>query len=480
VKLPRKDVNAFKAQEIDRDGSLRWADYAYMGSEETRYRIERQGKVWLDLPDGYRLLKTLRCGICSTDQARPHLPFPLPQVIGHEVLAHDHAGCLVAAEINASHAALGSPEAGQCAYCRGHLPSHCPDRLTLGIDRLPGGFAPFILVPKHNIVPVPAKMSADTAILVEPFAAALHAVETLEPNQGNLQRADIVAVVGTGRLGLLVVAALHAMREIARLSYSIAALEPNPLRRDRARRLGADLLWPGDQTDSGQAGVSADVAVEATGSSEGLKTALGMARAEVHVKSTTGREALGMRHLTAMVVDEVSLAPFSRREVESLAGRGRRSAYVLDDAVSRDAERTLAAAGLEVRRLDPEKLPADHDPADIALVASLQSADTALRPWPGCERSLVWPRGTILVEEKPGASGMLEPLFAKNLRITTSRCGEFKKAFPVMERLLARGIDLGELLITHRLPASDLEAAMQTARSPEAVKVIVEHPHNLL
>ena len=41
----------------------------------------------------------------------------------------------------------------QDAFCDSGIPTHSPTRLVLGIDRLPGGFGPFILAPQNAIVP---------------------------------------------------------------------------------------------------------------------------------------------------------------------------------------------------------------------------------------------------------------------------------------------------------------------------------------
>ena len=40
------------------------------------------------------------------------------------------------------------------SFCKNSLPTHSPTRMVLGIDRLLGGFSPYILVPKNNIIPL--------------------------------------------------------------------------------------------------------------------------------------------------------------------------------------------------------------------------------------------------------------------------------------------------------------------------------------
>lgn len=174
----------------------------FEGSATDGWRIHRDGVLALELGPGYCLLRTQSCGVCSTDLARQFLPFPLPQVIGHEVIAMgDETGQRFVVEINASHAARGVASA--CPFCNAGLHTHCPERIVLGIHDLPGGFGPYLLAPIHACVPIPASIPDSAAVLVEPFAAALHAVATIAPRDG-----ERIAVLGPRRLGMLVVAAL--------------------------------------------------------------------------------------------------------------------------------------------------------------------------------------------------------------------------------------------------------------------------------
>src|SRR6185436_5696335 len=121
-------------------------------------RVRRDDLPQLTLGPGYRLLRSRFCGICATDLARHRLPFPLPQVTGHEVVAETDDGALVGVEINASHAARELPRAEWCGPCRRGLATHCEDRLVLGIHALPGGFAPWILAPTGALVPLPREL----------------------------------------------------------------------------------------------------------------------------------------------------------------------------------------------------------------------------------------------------------------------------------------------------------------------------------
>jgi len=206
----------FRAFEYTSQDSFIESEYRFTGDTPTGWTITRNGREHLALGPGYRLLRTMYCGICSTDLARIHLPFSLPQVIGHEAVAADPAtGRDYVVEINDNCAARGdrSPE----IFCASGLATHCPDRMVLGIDRLPGGFGPWLLAPVNACVPVEG-LALRTAALAEPFAAALHAVGTSRPRAG-----DSVAVVGPGRLGLLIIAALSSCRAAAG-GFTVTAL----------------------------------------------------------------------------------------------------------------------------------------------------------------------------------------------------------------------------------------------------------------
>jgi len=455
-------VIQFRAQELHEDGAFREAAYAFEGSTEEGWTVLREGKRWLELPTGYELLETVCCGICYTDLSRRFLPFALPQIIGHEALARDSRGRLVAVEINASCTALGLPEEKRCSLCRRGQPTHCIERLTLGIDRLPGGFGPYMLAPRGCIVPLPDELPAEAAVLIEPFAAALHAVETID-----LDSAETVAVLGAGRLGLLVVAALRAVRERSDRSFTIAVCEKNPRRAALARDLGADATWAAPPD-----GAVADVVIEATGSADGLDRALTMARREVHVKSTTGREALGLNHLTEMVVDEITLAPLELGRPAPAAIGTARTALVIGRELARRAGSVLEQQGLTIvnrRTWEIEKTdPGNWTRFDVVVVPTLEMADRAIRPRPGSSRGLVRPRGTILIDRTGSTAPLVARLFDRHLRITASRCGDFGRALGLLEELHRTGARLGERLISHCLPVSDLKGAMKTASQPDA------------
>lgn len=471
---------AFDALDYRSDQTFASARYRYVGDEQSGWSIERDGQEVLRLGPGFRLLRTLQCGVCSTDLARHFLPFPLPQVIGHEVVAVDERGVRYVVEINASHAARGV--ADECPFCSGGLPTHCPARVTLGIHDLPGGFGPWILVPTGACLRVPDSVPDSAAVLVEPFAAALHAVHTLAPQPG-----ERIAVLGPRRLGMLVVAALTGVRTQALRSgraFDVVAVVRDPALAPLARSFGA--------TDAVVLGLDAiadgafDVVVDTTGNPEGLELAVRLARREVHLKSTHGRASAGVEHLTELVVDELAIDRFPLEQPAPSAaawdrlrtGERPRIAWLAaaapPDWLRSRAEviRGPAAEVFAAVRRATRGLPR----ADVAVVDSARGVAEAIRPIVGVEESLVRPRGDVLVlrDARVDGSPLLAAVARRGLRLSSSRCGEFA---PALE-LLADDPDLariGERLVTHRFRADDLAAAFVVARSRACIKAVVEH-----
>ena len=468
---------AFAAQDYRADQTFASAQYRYVGDAATGWLVERDGAPLLRLGPGYRLLRVRACGVCSTDLARHHLPFPLPQVIGHEVLAVDADGRRCVVEINASCRARGL--ADECAFCRAGLPTHCPRRITLGIHDLPGGFGPWILAPVAACLDVPDSVPDAAAVLIEPFAAALHGVRMVDPKPG-----ERVAVLGPRRLGMLAVAALAGVRAGMRArgqDFAVAAVVRDPALLPLAAQFGAT---EGHLLGDGVADGAFDVVIDTTGNPDGLLTALRLARREVHLKSTHGQPAGGVRHLTEMVVDELGLAPFPADEPPAGAAdwdrlrTGRRPrvawlcrreppAWLLARA---DVRRGTASALAAQFAADADGLPR----ADVAVADDAVGVDAAVRPRPGREEPLVRPRGLVLCHPEARVDGapLLAAVVGRGLRLSTSRCGDFAQALAALaaDPELAR---IGERLVTHRFGGDRLAEAFATARSRGCIKAIV-------
>ena len=207
----------FQAPEYQSDGSFKRVNYTFIEHPSHGWDVLRNGKCHLTLGLGYTVMQGKYCGVCSTDLSRHFLPFDLPQITGHEVVVMKDGQRFVV-DINASHQSRGQ-QVDDCPYCRSGMENHCPERLTLGIDRLPGGFSPYMLAPINAIFPVADNISSLAASFTEPFAAALQGVESTVFRCG-----DRVAVLGPRRLGMLIIAALAGVRSQQSLDFEIVAL----------------------------------------------------------------------------------------------------------------------------------------------------------------------------------------------------------------------------------------------------------------
>lgn len=459
--------------EYTASGALEAVQLGYDGDEDRGWTITRNGSGWMELGAGYRLMQSVSCGVCSTDLARRYLPFPLPQVTGHEVIALDDNGERFAVDINASHHARQIET--DCPFCRSGLANHCPDRLVLGIHDLPGGFAPWFLAPVGALRRILSSVSTDNAVLIEPLAAALNAVQSIEIREG-----ERVAVLGPRKLGMLVVASLAAHRRRTNLDFSIAALARRPDLLQLARSLGADRSMDvsGELPES-----QFEVVIDCSGSPAGLEAALAAATREVHLKSTNGQPAAGVEQLTEFVVDELAVEMFSVQAVEQLRPAVGRVAGVvawtarseppswLSESAAVIRTRSVAELAESLRNQPPNGLPK----ADAVVVDSAEELVQAIRPSGFGEYSPVRPTGIILyVGQAAESVSLLQHLQHKKLRLSSSRCGDFDAAIQLLTSDEALR-DLGAQMITHRFPAARLADAFEAAAAKDCVKAVVTH-----
>ena len=153
---------------------------------------------------GFALIRMLVAGVCNTDLELQRGYYQFEGIPGHEfvgqVLESDSTelvGRRVAGEINLS--------CGHCDFCAIGLGRHCSARSVLGIVKHPGAFAEFLTLPDKNLHVVPSGISDEEAVFIEPLAAACEILDQIV-----LPTGEKVAVLGDGKLGLLVAQVLHA------------------------------------------------------------------------------------------------------------------------------------------------------------------------------------------------------------------------------------------------------------------------------
>lgn len=184
----------------------------------------------------------------------------------------------------------------RCAVCLGEGPEHCPNRTTLGIHNKDGVFADYVTLPVANLLAVPATVADEEAVFTEPLAAALRIREQIA-----VRPTTRTAVVGPGRLGLLVAQVLAlAGTEVIVLGRRAESLA-------LPRQLGLAVALVGDAASPDAADNAYDLVVEATGNDAGFAHSLRLVRPRgtLVLKSTfAGRTNID---LTKLVVGEITV-----------------------------------------------------------------------------------------------------------------------------------------------------------------------------
>ncbi|UCC29009.1 MAG: alcohol dehydrogenase catalytic domain-containing protein, partial [Phycisphaerales bacterium] len=197
-------------------------------------------------------------GICGSDVATicakgtPYLApiTSMPFVMGHELvgvvseIGRDVQGLAVGERV-VLHPALGCRVRGiepSCDACRNGRDALCRNVTRGDIARgiqtgfcrdTGGGFSESLVAHQTQVYRVPDELEDRVAVLIEPFACALHGALRVSTSEG-----DNVLVIGCGAIGLLTIAALRAVGCRARI---IAAAKYDH-QRQHALSLGADEL----------------------------------------------------------------------------------------------------------------------------------------------------------------------------------------------------------------------------------------------
>lgn len=165
---------------------------------------------------------------------------------------------------------------GDCDACRQSGPAHCQQRKVLGIRGKDGVFADYFTLPIDNLYALSDQLDDETAVFIEPLAAAMRVVEQLQAIS-----VTKVAVLGPGRLGLLIAKVLsihgYGVDVLGRSSASLVL--PNQW------QLNTAML---DEDGDGQYQCVIDASGSASGSASGFRQALRIlaARGTLILKST--------------------------------------------------------------------------------------------------------------------------------------------------------------------------------------------------
>ncbi len=190
---------------------------------------------------GEILVRVKSCGVCQSDIKKIHYGlYEGPRIYGHET-----SGIVERTGLGVSKWKAGDRvvfhhhyPCRKCRYCRSENYSMCQTYKdivsTAGFTPSGGGFAEFVLLPRHlaenAVIRIPDDVTFEEATFVEPLNCTLKAIR-----KAHVQPGDHAWVIGAGPMGLLFVMALNALGAVPIVS------DPLPERRERARRLGARL-----------------------------------------------------------------------------------------------------------------------------------------------------------------------------------------------------------------------------------------------
>ena len=207
-------------------------------------------------------VRTRLSGICGSDLATitakgsPYFsPFTsTPFVLGHEIVGEVAetgaavegfpAGTRVVIEPALSCSVRGiSPPCHQCqnfrfANCENITKGDISEGVQTGYCRdTGGGWSQYVLAHQSQLHLVPDDISDEAAVLLEPFACALHGVLKAQHSVGGICNPDAsICIIGGGTIGLLTVAALRGLGHRNR----IIIFAKYPHQQQLARELGAD------------------------------------------------------------------------------------------------------------------------------------------------------------------------------------------------------------------------------------------------
>ena len=182
---------------------------------------------------GEMLVKVMSCGICGSDIVEWYRSPRAPLVQGHEVGVEVVKTGDGVNQYKKGDRLFIAPKIPclKCSYClKGHYP-----QCNVVKDRLPGGFAEYILVPKELVTNgcylLPDNVSYDQATFIEPLACVVRAQRLASIEEG-----QTVLILGSGMSGLL-----HT-KLAKHKKCKVMATDINKRRLEFAKSFGADYV----------------------------------------------------------------------------------------------------------------------------------------------------------------------------------------------------------------------------------------------
>ncbi len=250
-----------------------------------------QVKTWEEVPDAALqeptdvVVRVDTTTICGTDLHI--LAGDVAAVTDGRILGHEAVGTITAVGDAVRAFAVGDrvlvpaiTRCGRCAYCQRGMPSHCQTVGGIGWifgHLIDGTQAELVRVPfaDTSLYAVPAGVSNDQAIFLADSLPTGYEVGVLA---GRVRPGHTVAVVGAGAVGLAAVLTTGLWG-----ASRVIAIDPNPFRLKKALEFGATHTVTAGPEARAEVlaltdGLGVDVAIEAVGYPETLRTAAALVR----------------------------------------------------------------------------------------------------------------------------------------------------------------------------------------------------------
>lgn len=302
-------------------------------------------------PTGDVVVSVDTVGVCGSDAGaylgKPAYEFlTRPRVLGHEYVGTVESVNVEGTELEPGDRVVERPlrPCGACTPCCRGRDNVC-DRLELTGFHHDGAFAPRIASSADELHPVPDGMPDTRAAMLEPLSVAYRGVVRL----GDIEAGERVLVLGPGPIGSL--AGLLAER--AGADVRVVGLQRDEHRLEMLETVGLDVDTLGSSADPIPDGAF-DVAVDATGSPDGVETTVDAVR--------PGGRAVLLGIPSGSV--ELDVAKAVRSEKQILPSYS---------CLSEDLDRTIALqsgpCAIAVEQLATEFDPSDPTAAFEAFVA---------------------------------------------------------------------------------------------------------------
>lgn len=221
------------------------------------------------------IIKVTTAGICGSDMhaydGRMTLP-PTGWSMGHEYMGEVVEVGPEITNLKKGDRVVGSftSSCGECWYCKSGWPSVCTSATAFGFIMLPGAQAEYLRVPNghYTLEKVPDGLPDDKAV----FVGDIFTTGYFCADRGEIKPGDVVAVVGSGPVGLFA--------QMAALTFDpkvVLAIDSMPERLEMSKKIGAEpvdmsKVDPVEVVKSHTEGRGADVVLEAVGIEPSLKS----------------------------------------------------------------------------------------------------------------------------------------------------------------------------------------------------------------